>query len=257
MSESDEQTPPRPSPGQMAAVAEKVEQDPVYMWSYLLVRSVIGVLGLALPVLLIAADNWLGDGRAVRGSLSAYYHSGARDVFVGTLFMTGIFLIAYKVFSKSWENAMSFLAGIAALGVALFPTGLPKAEESRLTPLQQSLGESVVTPIHFTSAFVFIAMLGGICCLFAKRENKRDHEEPAEQRKRGFWGPFHYLCAGVILLSVLYVALTKWFGLWQGHSLLIGEVAAVAAFGASWLAKGAEIRKLWPRHTSDRTPVTG
>ncbi len=45
-----------------------------------------------------------------------------RSWFVGILFVLGIFLYLYKGFS-TLENCLLNIAGLSALGVALFPTG--------------------------------------------------------------------------------------------------------------------------------------
>ena len=47
-------------------------------------RQVLGYLGLSLPVLLIGG-GWASD-LAVLPSVSDYYHSALRDLFVGALF---------------------------------------------------------------------------------------------------------------------------------------------------------------------------
>jgi hypothetical protein len=123
-------------------------------------RAVIGFNGIALPVMLLVGDwIFLQGGVLPRGSLSAYYHSGMRDLFVGSLCATALFLITYRVFERISDNVLSTVAGVAALGVALFPTGRPPNSESPLTPLQSKLGESTVTAIHFTCAAIFIVAL--------------------------------------------------------------------------------------------------
>lgn len=71
--------------------------------SYLGIRLLIGALGLALPVALALCD-WLflqGDAR-LRGSMSAYYHSSARDLFVGGLVAIGVILCSYM--SWKWDT---------------------------------------------------------------------------------------------------------------------------------------------------------
>ena len=91
--------------------------------SYILMRTLIGFLGLALPILLLLGDLALNaDEFKLRGSLSAYYHSGARDVFVSILVVVGILLVTYKITEVNRDNLGSFIAGIAATGVAFFPT---------------------------------------------------------------------------------------------------------------------------------------
>ena len=54
-------------------------------------------------------------------SLSAYYYTGTRNVFVGTLWAIGIFLFAYPGYNHR-EDLLGNLAGVFALGVSLFPT---------------------------------------------------------------------------------------------------------------------------------------
>jgi hypothetical protein len=253
---SDLEPTPRPSASQEQESAAKIKSEPVYIWSYLLTRSVVGYLGISLPVVLIMGDVlFLAGSPTARGSLSAYYHSGMRDFFVGVLCVTGVFLISYKVFSRTIENALSSVAGIAAVGIAIFPTGLPADRETELTPLQVRLHESVVTPIHFFWAAVFIASLAAICCLFARRESRRDKVEPGRKTLGSrFWGPFHYVCAASIGLGVLFIVATKATGVLDDYSLLIGESIAVLAFGVSWAAKGAELRTLWPRKSPAQSP---
>jgi hypothetical protein len=87
-------------------------------------RLTVGILGIAMPFALIIGDLFVLEGSAwTRGSLSAYYHSGVRDVFVGVLCIVGVFLISYRM--SDWRHPDSWLstaAGIAALLVAFFPT---------------------------------------------------------------------------------------------------------------------------------------
>jgi hypothetical protein len=52
-----------------------------YVRSYLWMRVGVGVLGIALPVVLVLIDRFAFHGNpAPRGSLSVYYYSEMRDV---------------------------------------------------------------------------------------------------------------------------------------------------------------------------------
>ena len=63
-----------------------------YVKSYVFMRFAIGVLGLALPVILVFLEPILFDGQPFpRGSLSAYYYSGMREIFTGMLCAIGVF----------------------------------------------------------------------------------------------------------------------------------------------------------------------
>jgi hypothetical protein len=91
--------------------------------TYLNLRIGIAAIGAALPLVL-----WIGDavvgGNDLRGSMSAYYHSSFRDIFVGALFGIGAFLYLYKGFGAK-ENLALNLGGICAIGVAFVATKKP------------------------------------------------------------------------------------------------------------------------------------
>ena len=152
-----------------------------------------------------------------------------RDEFVGILVVSGIFLITYKIFKikAGLENALSTLAGIAAIVVAIFPTGDSTVP---LTPLQDKLGEDAVEVIHFTSAATFILMLAGISVCFGKREGRRPPRQGQRYTPRQ-WERFHYACASLIVAAMTFIAVTKVFDVFDRYRILIGETAALLAFG--------------------------
>ena len=213
-----------------------------YVRSYLLMRVIIGMIGIGLPFALVLLDGvWFDGSPFPRTSLSDYYYSGVRELFVGALCAVGVFLVAYKVAEVNLDNTLSLLAGIAALGVALFPTDRPRGAVP-LTPLQDELGETFVATVHYGSAVVFIVALGVISYFFGLREGAR----PAGPGKRSprFWRTFHWICAGVIAAALLFVLVTEVFDVGPRESLLIGEAVSVWAFGVSWLWKGLEVDML-------------
>jgi len=216
----------------------------MYLRSYLLMRAAIGFIGVALPIGLLLGDGFLFMGvRPARGSLSAYYYSGMRDVFVGSLCAAGVFLLTYKVFEHNLDNTLSIIAGTAAIGVALFSTGRPKDSDVGLSPLQKLLGEQTVTTVHYVCATVFILSLGIITFFFGVREGRRSQQRDGHRASRSptFWRRFHWSCAGAIGLSVAFIAASMLSGWFTGYSLIIGETAAILAFGLSWLMKGLEL----------------
>lgn len=213
-----------------------------YVRSFLLLRVMVGVIGVGLPFALVLIDGiWFDGDRFPRTSLSAYYYSGVRELFVGALCATGVFLVAYKVAEVNLDNTLSLLAGVAALGVALFPTDRPN-DRVALTPLQDELGETFVATVHYVSATVFIVALGVISYYFGKREGAR--EPVAEKRSPAFWRAFHWACAGVIGAALLFILVTQVFDTGPAETLLIGEAVSVWAFGVSWLWKGLEVDML-------------
>jgi hypothetical protein len=73
-----------------------------------------------------------------RGSVSVYYYSGVRDLFVAIMASTVVFFIAYKITETSLENTLSIVAGISAILIPLFSTKPPSAD-LLATPLQKLL----------------------------------------------------------------------------------------------------------------------
>ena len=220
--------------------------------SYFLIRTFVGICGLALPAILLIGERWLDDAEiATRGSLSAYYHSGVRDIFVSILAVVGILLFTYKITERNRDNSLSIIAGVAAIGVAIFPTGIPSVVDARLTPLQNRLGEDRTEFIHFTCAFVFVVSLGVLCWDFANRERKRSQKRDGHdaQLPPTLWYSFHLTMAIAILCAVVFIGLTQWLGFFDQHSILIGETVVTVAFGLSWLLKGLDLKVL-PRMTN-------
>jgi hypothetical protein len=127
----DVKAPERPSLAEMAASSEtprtgeaaNAKFGVMYLRSYLLMRTIIGFIGITFPIVLIAGDHLLeSNAPTVRASLSAYYYSGMRDFFVAGMAVSGLFLITYRLFEKSLNNVLTIVGGLAALGVAFFPT---------------------------------------------------------------------------------------------------------------------------------------
>jgi hypothetical protein len=208
-----------------------------YLKSWLAIRLTVGLLGLLMPVLLIDGDIVVLAGEpSARGSLSAYYHSGMRDVFVGILCVVGVFLITYKLSERDWDNGLTIIAGIAAVGVALFPTWTDRGQS--LTPWQERLTEPTAARIHLAAAAVFTLSLAIVSLRFGHRDAQRAHRRYAFANRA---------CGVVMIAAVVALVLLKW--IWSvdevgGYTLLlIVELVCTVAFGLSWILKGNELRQ--------------
>lgn len=157
---------------------------------YLWMRLAMGLIGISLPVLLVLVDWWfVHSPGAVRGSMSAYYHSSARDIFVGGLIATGIFLLTYmSARRRTFDFVLSTVAGVLVIAVALLPTARSGSElgVAGFTPSATSCsayagppacngfesrwGESVVRNLHVAAASAFVVTLALLCVVFALRE---------------------------------------------------------------------------------------
>jgi hypothetical protein len=236
---------PRPDPDTDPELAR-------YVRSYLMMRVFIGALGVALPLMVVFVDWRLGGEPVPQDSLSAYYYSGARELFVGVLSAIAVFLFTYRVAERHLDNWLSLFAGVAVLAVVLFPTGRPAHVDDELTPFQDWAGESVVESIHFVAAAAFIGSLAVISLFFGVREGARPPRQ-GMRRSRRFWQRFHWLMASAIMAAVLMIAVaswTEWLPWEPRYWLLLGEWIAVWAFAASWLWKGLELDLLASDHVN-------
>ncbi|WP_410632721.1 DUF998 domain-containing protein [Amycolatopsis sp. cmx-4-83] len=192
--------------------------------SYLFLRRAIGLIGLALPFVLIFGKQLVQGGDLI-GSLSGYYYTDVRDVFVGSMCAAGVFLLAYYGHDFV-DNVASSVAGLGAIGLALFPT----TPDHDVTAWDRTSGV-----LHLVFAAVFFLALAYFCL----RLFPHDGEQPPGT------GIVYRVCGAVILAALALIALTSWLRLLPGwHPALWLESAAVWAFGVAWLVKG---RTMTPR----------
>jgi hypothetical protein len=227
----------------------RLERPNVYK-SFLLTRLLVGIVGVMLPTFILAWDLISDAAKqrplALRGSLSAYYYhtSPLSDWFVGSLWAIGVGLMVYMGTRKSSvANTISWIAGVAAIVVSLFPTN-----DGETPP-------TVISAMHFGAAAVVIVGLGLLCVGFGIYDNERTDRNAARKR----WRWIHYLAAYLIFASVFFVIVNSWFfEIWPSHGLLAAEVCAVYAFAISWFFKGWELveysrknRDSWPTPVSE------
>lgn len=224
-----------------------------YVLSYVVIRIAVGCVGLLLPVALIVGEATILDAPVhARDSISSYYHSPMRDIFVGSLSVIGVLLITYMVDRRKLEFWASTIAGICLLGVANFPTERPHVpagapfcgdvpQPAGCTDLEQRFGEVRIGNIHLGFAVVALVLLGVIAYLFGRRDWPRSRNLAV----------FEFACAAAIALG-LVVALSGWVSKWRLGGLTplyIGEVVTVIAFGLGWLAQGFDLWR-WLRRTT-------
>jgi hypothetical protein len=225
------------------------EADPavLYVRSYLLTRTVVGVLGVLLPVALVAGEAFGVPGPVqVRDSLSAYYHTGLQDVFVGSLSVMAFLLATYLAGQpRTWDFLLSLAAGLALLVVVAFPTyrsdlpaGSPPCgstpQPPGCSPVEQALGEAATAQVHEVAAVVAFLALAAVSFLFARRERLDGGSRAVAVG--------HVVCGGLMLAAELLALVGSLRGLRIGPltALYVGEVAALWAFGASWLLAGRD-----------------
>lgn len=205
--------------------------------SYHRVRTALGVLGMALPVVLIVGG--LTDYHRIEPSISDFYHTTYRDVFVGTLCAIGVFLICYRGYGRSDsdfidDDWLGTVAGVSAFGVALFPNESPTAQIATMT--QNLVGIGVSPIFHYASALVFFTCLAVFCLTKFSRTAK-------PHRRR-----IYMACGWTIVASLVGIAVAsaiKILGDGTSQAIVVRyglvfwfEAVGIWAFGLSWLIKG-------------------
>lgn len=204
------------------------------IFSYLTLRKVIGVLGTGLPFVL-SLGGLLVFRTGLQSNLSGYYYTGMRDVYVGTLFVIGFFLLSYRGYQRADDMAGN-LACIFAVGLALFPA-IPEAGASATA--------IVVGYVHFAFAGLFFGTLIYFCLfVFTKTDPRKKPTRRKLERNRLYRG-CGYAMALSILLALVYYLLPAEAAAPIGRYKPIYwlEATAIVAFGVSWLTKGEAILK--------------
>ena len=211
----------------------------LYVRSYLWKRLVVGALGVLLPPLVVLIDHYGYGGKLFpRGSVSIYYYTGLRDVFVATMAATGIFFITYKLAElKKVDSIAITVAGFCAVLISQFPTGPPSENPVGRTPLQDAIGVNAATFVHYGASAVFLVGITVVSFSFGRREAARPKRRTRLPRE--FWRNLHFACSGAMVFALIWIVATS---LAHGptDSLLTGEWIAAWAFGISWFSKGAE-----------------
>jgi hypothetical protein len=230
---------------------------------YLSLRKTVGWIGTLLPVVLIAG-NAIFFTTNLPDSMSSYYYTHMRDVFVGALCALGVFLIAYAGYDE-WDRWITNIAGIGAIGVAMCATK-PAVCGTRAhacpPPAVRSMTteQNIVGDIHLVFAAVAFLALGVMAVRFAKlpprdeprprglpgwlrdafglpQPGQRDTRTPADKRSAAIFRT----CGIGIILFVVLGALSNLLPQSVKNDvpvLFILEALAVFAFGVSWFVKG-------------------
>jgi hypothetical protein len=208
------------------------DADSSLVLSYLGLRKAIGIIGIALPFVLIIG-KWLLESSGIQPSISDYYYTVMRGVFVGSLCAIGVFMMSYRGYDKR-DDIAGDLACIFSIAVALFPT----------TPDQNpTCIDKLVGYVHYASAAAFFLTLAYFCLVLFR---KTDPTKPMTRQKRQRNGVY-FACGSIILACIALLLLNAIFlrgtPIEQLKPIFWLEAIAVLSFGVSWLTKGEAILK--------------
>lgn len=210
---------------------ERSKKENALVISYLNLRKAIGFLGIAFPLVLYLGGLIFFE-TGLQTSVSYYYYTGMRDVFVGSLFVVGFFLLSYKGYTRA-DNIAGTLACIFAVGTTLFPT---RSHD----PL---VSNATIGTIHdIFAGLLFLTLTYFALCLFTKTDPSR-----SPGKKKLLRNKIYKLCGYTMLVSILLIAVHQFLPDAVRESLKAYtpvfwlETSAVLAFGISWIVKGKAI----------------
>ena len=189
------------------------------IFDYRTLRLLIGAIAFTLPFLV----TWIADKSL--SSISASYHSGARDFFVGWMFVIGALMFAYNGHTKPQMGAAK-IAALAAVCVALFPTACDTCEADRNAT------------VHFVAAAVLFLILAYFC-FGPFRQNVK-----GQPGKKGRRSKVYFACGAAILICLATALLLKRFFPEFANAtdaLFWAETFALIAFGIAWIVAGKTI----------------
>lgn len=202
------------------------------VFTYLEVRRTIGILGILFPfILLIGALVLFQTG--IQSSISNYYHTGMRDVFVGMLFVIGFFLFAYKGYKRA-DNIAGNLGCILAIGVALFPC----TPDTGATAIDHIIGY-----IHLAFATLFFLTLIYFSLFLFTKTNPEKTPTKRKLQRNIVYKICGYIMIVCIVLIFVYIILPDSIASFFEplNPVYWLETFTVLAFGISWFTKGEAI----------------
>jgi len=211
---------------------QEAESNDSLVVSYLVLRRAIGIIGMALP-LVLAVGKLLAGYPGVQSSVSGYYYTVMRDVFVGSLCAIAVFLLSYRGYEHR-DDLAGDLACAFALGVALCPT----TPDVNAAPRDKVLGGlHVVFAAAFFSTLAYFSLV-----LFRKTDPSR---APTLQKLRR--NVVYTLCGYTILACIALIGVMGLLPadspVMELHPVFWLEATAIVAFGVSWLIKGETMLK--------------
>ncbi|MBA2614033.1 MAG: DUF998 domain-containing protein [Bacteroidetes bacterium] len=227
-------------------IYRQLEKENKLVLSYLTVRKIIGILGILFPLILVLGTLLFGQCKQVQLSISNYYHTNMRDVFVGYVCTLSIFLLSYKGYDLT-DRIVSALAGIFGLTVALMPTNIKLDPITGLIPPCNIWCDvqryEIIGIIHLSAAGLFILSLCYFSLfLFTKGET---NPTPEKVKRNLVYKVCGYIMLVCVILLIIFFALPKsvYNNLVIYKPTFCLETIAFIAFGFSWLVKGEALLK--------------
>jgi len=193
--------------------------------SYITLRRAVGILGASLPFILLIGAALVYEDKIIQPSISDYYHTKMRDVFVGILCAIGLFLFSYTGYDRN-DNIAGNFACLAVIGIIFCPTSANDA----------------VTPAHI----IHIVFAGSFFLIIAYFSlflfTKSDTNSPTTQklcRNKLYRVCGYVIIVAISIIGIYFILLEKLYPVLSKYNPVFWlETIALLAFGLSWMTKG-------------------
>jgi hypothetical protein len=218
--------------------------DKAIVENYRKLRTRMGVITLAFPVVVIAMGAFWGIG--LQPTLSDSYYAAepqgsrvdlfpVRLWFCGILFAVGVFLFRYRGFSENEDRWLS-LAGFFALGVAIFPTTSKDGTDWKLF---EHLGIPWLS-LHGICAVLAFACIAVVIFWYADSTlSQLKTSDPAAHKR---FQAAYFLIGAYMALAIGTSVLLHYLNKKEGSFILFAEWSGIWAFAAYWFVKNRELR---------------
>ena len=116
--------------------------------SYMILRRVVGMIGLGLPVVLVTGHLLL-DHDPLPPSISDYYYSDMRDLLIGCMWALAVFMASYRGHDRR-DDITGDITCVSAILVSLFPVA-PATGATWRVPCTSSPPASSSCRWHFSA----------------------------------------------------------------------------------------------------------
>jgi len=202
------------------------------VFSYRALRKSVGIVAISLPFA-VSIPVWLLKNHSLEPSISCYYYTGSRNLFVGSLCAVGMFMLCCRGYDW-YDEVAGIFSAICAIGVAFCPTD----------PVRCNAQSNVhVGTIHWIFAALLFLTLA-VFCLFLFTMSAEGRTITRQKLQRNI---VYRVCGAVILLSMTAIAILTYhpvdrvFG--QFGFEFVFESTSLVAFGLAWLTKSEVLFK--------------
>lgn len=209
-----------------------------FIISFWTLRKALGYLAIAMPIV-VRVGAYAFEGIPSSDSISAYYYTSMRDVFVGTLFAIGVFLFFYRG-QDPVDDVLTNVAGAAAVGIGLLPMD-PAYHSVILARFPELANPGCYInhgPLgyHFVAVSIFFGLISYITIFrFTKPTQARITRQKRSRNK------VYVVCGVTMIASFIVIGVLKLRV--PSASIFWPETIAIVAFAVAWLTKGQAILK--------------